>query len=314
MKFVDLKKNLETTVAPCYCCYGDDDFVLSRAVTLIERKAVEPKAFNIADKEFVSSRELIDELMQLPVSGDYRVVVARGKVDNAAIENYLKKPNPSTVLVTVTPIVRDSWNKASAPSLPSGATPVDCNRLEFKTIYAFVRKTAEHTGATIDERTVKVLADRCVRDMTRINSEAQKLALLRAGGAITEADVVEHVKADTEFVVYDLSKHILSGNTAAALAIVQSMVKNNDTVAAFTLLYNRFRRMFAAAVDPDGLSALGVTGYSAQKLIEESAAVSKARLKKTVDMLADADYAYKTGKTTNVDALTSFVIQAADGR
>lgn len=314
MKFVDLKKNLETSVAPCYSCYGDDDFVLGRAVALIEKKAAEPKAFNVADKEFASARDLIDELMQLPLTGDLRVVIARGKVDNSAIEEYLKKPNPSTVLVTVTSIPHDSWNHAPAPAIPNGATPVDCNRLDFKTIYTFVKKTAAQTGATIDEHAAKLLADRCARYMTRINSEAQKLSMLRAGSAITEADVSEHVDADAEFVVFDLSKHIISGNTAAALAIVNGMAKNNDTVAAFTLLYNRFKRMFAAAVDPDGLSALGVVGYNAQKLREESASIPKARLKKIVDMLADADFAYKTGKTSNIDALTSFVIQAASGR
>lgn len=314
MKFVELKKNLETSVSPCYCCFGDDDFVLGRAVALIQKKAAEPKAFNVADKEFSSARDLTDELMQLPLTGDYRVVVARGKVDNAAIEEYLKKPNPSSVLVTVTSIPHDSWNHAAAPSIPVGATPVDCNRLDFKTVLSFVKKTVSLTGATIEERAAQLLFERCARYMTRINSEAQKLSMLRAGGTITETDVAEYVDADAEFVVFDLSKHILSGNTAAALAIVQGMVKNNDTVAAFTLLYNRFKRMFAAAVDPDGLTALGVTGYNAKMLKEECAKVSKARLKRIVDMLSDADYAYKTGKTSNVDALTSFVIQAADGR
>ena len=51
----------------CYACYGDDSYVLSRAVALISGLAGEPRPFNIVDKEFGTARELTDELMQLPL-------------------------------------------------------------------------------------------------------------------------------------------------------------------------------------------------------------------------------------------------------
>lgn len=315
MEFVELKKHLKTEKPhACYACYGDDDFLIDRAVALLLALASEPKPFNCADREFQSARELTDELMQLPVMSDYRVVVARGKTDIAAVSEYLAKPNPTSVLVLPMYTPHDSWNRASAPSLPSGCTAVDCNRLPVKHVAPFVKKTAEQTQSVFDDDAISLLYNRCGGYMTRINSESQKLAMLRAGATVTASDVTENVKADTEFVVFELCDSILAGNSARALAVVDGMAKNNDLVAAFTLIYNRFRKLFAAAVDPDGLAALGVKSFQVGKLKAESAKFPKAKLKNILDMLEKADYSYKTGVMTVYDALTCFVAQAAYAR
>ncbi len=312
MEFAELKKSLKTQKPhACYCCYGDDDYLLSRAVSLLKELASEPKAFNVSDREFSSARDLTDELMQLPIMGEYRVVTARGKVDKDAIEEYLRSPNPSAVLVTVEYIPHDSWNKAAAPTYPKNAVVVDCNRLDIKYVAGFVRKIAAQTGAQIGDGAMKMLYSRCGGYMTRINAEAEKLALLCADGEITENIVSSEVRADTEFVVFELTDSIVKRDAARALGIVDGMAKNNDLVAAFTLLYNRFKKMFALAVDPDGATALGIKPFMANKMRDEAARFGKPRLKKMLDELADADRAYKTGMQSQYDALYAFVARAA---
>lgn len=312
VEFIELQKQLkEKKPAPCYVCYGDDDFLLDRALTIITRLAAEPKPFNCIDKEFGSSRELTDELMQLPLLGDYRVVVARGKADTAAIEKYLVSPNPAAILVIPVYTPHDSWNKTAEPAVPKGGVGVNCNRLPLAQVTPFVTALCARTRTTADEKAIRLLYNKCGGYMSRINAETQKLAMLKAGGQITEEDVNEHVKPDTEFVVFELCDSILAGNPERALSIVDGMAKNNDLVAAFTLIYNRFRKIFAAAVDPDGLSGLGVKPSQVGKLKADGARYGKVRLKKVLDMLENADYSYKTGSTTVYDALTAFVVQAA---
>lgn len=311
MEFVELKKQLKAQKPfACYACVGDDDFLVDRAVSLLCALASEPKPFNCVDREFERARDLTDELMQLPVMGEYRVVVARGKVDGAAVEEYLKSPNPSSVLVLPQFVAHDSWNKSATANVPSGATLVDCNRLSVAYVAPFVRLFTDKTGAKISDAEIRLLYNRCGGYMTRINSESQKLAMLRAGGEITASDINDNVKADTEFVVFELCECILAGRAARALEVVDGMAKNNDLVAAFTLIYNRFRRIFAAAVEPEALAGIGVKPFQAGKLKAESAKFSRARLKAILDMLESADYGYKTGATTIYDALVSFVAQA----
>lgn len=313
MEFAELKKSLKTqNISACYCCFGDDEYLLTRAVALIKELAAQPLEFNISDKEFATARELTEELMQLPIMGERRVVVARGKVDMAAVGEYLKNKNPSTVLVTVDHIPHDSWNhKAAAPDYPEGATTVDCNRLNINLVSPFVKKQAESTGAQIGEKAIAALYSRCGGYMSRISQEAEKLALLKSGGEITENDVVNEVRADTEFVVFELTDSIIKRDTARALSIVDGMAKNNDLGAAFTLLYNRFKKMFAVAVDKDCGAALGIKPYMATKLKDEASKFSKQKLKSLVDLLADVDYGYKTGAISQYDALYSFVTQAS---
>lgn len=315
MEFVELKKHLKTQKPyPCYSCFGDDDFLVDRAVSLLTALAAEPKPFNCVDREFDRARDLTDELMQLPLIGEYRIVVARGKTDLTAVSEYLKKPNPASVLVLPVYTPHDSWSRTQQPSIPTGAMPVDCNRLPIKHVYSFVRAIASETNTEIGDDAVQALYNRCGGYMTRINSETKKLAVLRAGAAIGVSDVAEHVKADTEFVVFELCDSILAGNASRALAVVDGMAKNNDLVAAFTLIYNRFRKLFVASIDPDGLSAFGVKPSQVGRLKAESSKFSKGKLKNILDMLEKADYGYKTGAMTVYDALTGFVAQAAYGK
>lgn len=312
MEFVELKKHLKTEKPKaCYVCYGDDSYLIARSAALFGSLAAEPKEFNLVDMEFDNSQALTEELMQLPLTGERRVVILRGKIDNSAVEEYLKRPNPSTVLVLMYYIPHDSWNKSPVPSFPSGAEGVNCNRLSVEHAYAFVRKIADKTGATISDDVIALLFDRCGGYMTRVNTEAKKLSAMRANGVITRDDVVRQVAADAEFVVFELVDSILNGDGARALAIVGGMAKNNDLGAAFTLLYNRFKRIFAASVDPDGLSELGVKPFMATRLKNEGKKFSKANLRNILDMIENADHAYKTGAVSQYDALISFVAQAS---
>lgn len=314
MEFVELKKQLRSSPPfPCYYCYGDDDYVINRAVALICDLVTELKPLNLVDKEFSSAQNVVEELMQLPVMCERRVVVARGKFDAAPITEYLSKPNASSVLVMTDYIPHDSWGHAAAPKYPDGATAVNCDRLPLKYILPLVRKSLEGTSSRMSDVAVEKLYKRCGGYLTRIMSETEKLSALRANAEITESDVNEHVYADTEFAVFELSDCILKSDGARAVAIVNGMAKNNDLVAAYTLLYNRFKRIFAAAVDPDSLAALGVKPNMAGRLVQESKHFSKARLRTLLDTLEKSDYAYKTGAVSQYDALVGFVVQAAYG-
>ncbi|MCM1367224.1 MAG: hypothetical protein NC184_00185 [Roseburia sp.] len=314
MEFIELKKHLKSS-PPCagYYCYGDDDYVINRAVGLIKGVVTDLQPLNIVDREFTSAQNVVEELMQLPVMSEYRVVVARGKFDVAPISEYLSDPNTSSVLVMIDYIPHDSWGHAAAPKFPNGITAVNCNRLQLKYILSLVRKTLDTTGSRIGDVAAETLYKRCGGYLTRIMSEAEKLSALRANDEITVDDINESVYADTEFAVFELSDCILKSDAARAVAIVNGMAKNNDLVAAYTLLYNRFKRIFAAAVDPDSLAALGVKPNMVGRLVQESKRFSKARLRTLIDTLEKSDYAYKTGAVSQYDALVGFVVKAAYG-
>ncbi len=314
MKFVELKKQLKA--APpraCYACIGDDEYLIARAVALISDVAGGIREFNVVDRTFERTQDAVEELMQLPVGGQYRVVISRGKLDADELEEYIRNPNPSSVLVMTAFVPHDSWNHAPVFSFPVGVETVDCNRLDVKFTYGFVRSVTDAAGTKISDAAIELLYARCGGYMSRINSEINKLSVMRAGEEITQDDVASSVRADDEFIVFELGDSIIKRDPKRALSIVDGMAKNNDLVAAFTLLYNRFRKAFAIAVDPDGVGGIGVSPYQASKARADAAAFSKSQLKSVLDMLSEADAAYKSGLMSQYDALTSFVAKAAYG-
>ena len=71
MEFAELKKHIKArSPKACYACYGDDDFLLSRAVALISGLVTGLTEFNIVEKEFQRAGELEEQLMQLPVMSE----------------------------------------------------------------------------------------------------------------------------------------------------------------------------------------------------------------------------------------------------
>lgn len=59
MEFAELKKHIKArSPKACYACYGDDDFLLSRAVALISGLVTGLTEFNIVEKEFQKAGEL----------------------------------------------------------------------------------------------------------------------------------------------------------------------------------------------------------------------------------------------------------------
>lgn len=314
MEFVELKKNLKAAApAACYVCMGDDGFLIDRAVSIICSKVGTLKELNVVRKEFSSGKDVVTELMQLPVMSDFRVVIADGKFDMPPIEEYLKNPNNQSVLVLKRFIEYSPWKKQAKPTIPQGAITIFCNRLPAKYIYSFVRGETDKTNAVISDKEINLLINRCGGYMERISRESQKLAAMYASSEISEDDVIKNVEADIEYLVFDLSESILNRNSKKALEIVEGMAKDNDLVAAFTMLYNKFKRMFAAGVDGDSLTEIGVKPSMAAKMRSEAARYPKARLKNLMDMIVKADYSYKTGLMNQRDAITAFVVQAING-
>lgn len=53
MEFAELKKHIKTgRPKACYACFGDDEFLLSRAVAIISGLVTGLAEFNIVDREF----------------------------------------------------------------------------------------------------------------------------------------------------------------------------------------------------------------------------------------------------------------------
>ena len=147
--------------------------------------------------------------------------------------------------------------------------------------------------------------------MNRINAELNKLVCFAAGEEITESTVENLVSPDEEYKIYELSEAIATKNNEKAMNILTKLfAENNAPVALTGMLFNHFRRLLFASLNPTSptLAAdLRIKDYAAKMAVKQSAAFSPRRLLAIVNALGDLDYLMKTSGASDKTSLTAFV-------
>ena len=126
MKFLELEKELSKRRLPCYNIFGEDDYLQNAALKkLLAFVTVFPDMNINFMGEKATGLEIKESCELLPMMGDVRIVAAEAaalkKNDASIINEYLKNPNPSTVLILL--------SGGEAIKGVSAAEPVDCAKL-----------------------------------------------------------------------------------------------------------------------------------------------------------------------------------------
>ena len=321
MKFSELKKHIHSgSLAPCYTLYGDDAWVLNAAWKMFDAVAAGGvPEFNI---EIFSEKgdlaKVLDACETLPMlggGGDKRLVKADSPdTHNTAIAKltkYLSNPNPDTVLVL-------RFGAALPEKLKgiSGIQAVDCGRLDTATIIKWAKREAARYGASLTDAAAAKLTAYCLNNMSRISTEALKLAAYKYGGSIEGGDVEELVTADAEYKIFALTDALAANNRDLAYDVLDKLLTDrNQPIALLGLMYGSYRRMLhsrLAAGDPELSKQLGVKEAAVKISARQAQKYSKRKLYDTVKMFHQADLDFKSGGVTGRAGLEKLVFQMTD--
>ena len=224
-----------------YLIVGDDETEMSQLASAISGLVDdELRAFNLerlyASDKSVSPTSIVEAARTLPMLGDRRVVIVlraerllkpkrRGKSaevedeaagapdqepasDLDALEDYVKRPEPQTVLVLVAADV--DRQRRVYKSLQKHAAIVECWGLKgakdarvdlrdaARAADAIVRQTVVAGGQQIDAAASRLLAERAGTDISRLRGDVERLLLFAAGKPkITLQDAQEVVSVET---------------------------------------------------------------------------------------------------------------------
>ena len=140
-------------------------------------------------------------------------------------------------------------------------------------------------------------------DMTRISVETDKLiSYAIKDGVINKKDVEELVYRDGESKIYKMTDAIGRKNFDLALKILGELTEGGETPQRLLVsVYNYFRRLLHVAISDKTVTELAnllETSEYPVKIAKEQAKLFKVKsLKAAVDLLSDADYNFKRGKT-----------------
>lgn len=317
VKFVELKKDLQTRIRPAYLISGNDRFLCYSALEQIKSAlniSMPELNFVIMDSNLVSIQDIVESASVFPFIDKYRAIqINNFNIKNKAKEdkllNYLKNPMNETVLI----FFNLDQTEALKPYL-SLITPVDCDKLSLETLISTLKAKFEKSGAKIGREALETLVLFCNNDMARISGESEKLISYASGSEITTDMVKKLVVEDKEYQVFELAEFIAKNDKFKALDLVETL--SNDKKGGFSILtplYNNYRRVLYVAINKDKTDSelatlLGVKEYAIKMVKNQARVFSPRSLKKIVDMLYEMDRNIKMGKIKEDTAMYSAVL------
>ena len=319
MNFVDLKANLLKNIDCAYILEGVDDFLLTSAHNLIVKYSkIEMPELNVIEfKEgIIDFEEVIRALNTLPVFCDKKIVYVdlrmskQSELKNTkALEDYLKSPNSSSVLII------NIGNNTLKLNLTNNVIVVDCNRLSEKIVSLKIKQIVQKQGKTIDDQAIKLLCDYTLCDLSRISTELDKLVgFVGSNGSITSQDIACMVTPSLEYQVFELTDALAKKNIEKVYAILDDMKSKKDEYRTLpAIIFSHFRRLFMVSLNQDRNKAeiarlLGVKEYAVKMSMTQVGLFSKSQLKKIEELCNQVDFDLKQSNISIDNAINLIVL------
>lgn len=303
LKYTEFKNGLENgQTFSIYLFEGEDAYFRERGLSLLKNKFLQEPSLNLVVYDNnVSAGELLVSLNGYPFMSEKRMTVIKEfypkpEFIKQGLKEFLDNPSSSTMFVILNEKPCEQLKKFSSVCV------VDCSRQEPAMIVRWIKAECGRADVSIDGETAMLISEYCLQDMTRIETETNKLISYAGANGVIDKKVVDAIVArSTEYKIYELTDYIGRKKFDLALMVIKDMLSKGDTMQRIIVyVYNYYRRLLLTAISDKNVSelatAFGIKEFAVRKIKEQSAMFKKRALKNAVDALADADYKIKSGQ------------------
>ncbi len=302
MKFLEFKKVLtEEKRFTTYLFEGEDVFFRERGLCALKSLVQNPELNFVSLDGDSTESQILSSVTAYPFMSDIRLTCIREFYPKAeelkgSLGEFIKGEYDGSALVILNSKPCEQLKKIQS------ILTVDCNKAEIYVIVKWIIAECNRNSVRIDNDTARLIAEFCSSDMTRIETETNKLiSTVGDGGQITTELASQMVARDTEYKIYELTDFIAKKKFDDALKIIEDMLSKGETMQRIIVyVYNYFRRLLHAAISGKTVSELaellGVKEFAVKKIIAQASAFKKRALKSAVDLLIDTDYMIKSGR------------------
>ena len=221
-------------VAPVVLLHGPEPFLIEEALAGLTRVVCSDPGLLAMSREVLEAREagaegIVRAAETLPWGAPRRLVVARGvetlgSKQAAPLIEYLRAPNPTTVLAVAVPqaLAASHWLRSAVPA----AAAVEIPELAGRALAGWLRSRASADGLELEEEAAQLLIDLVGDDAAALAGEMSKAALAggpenrRVGAAEVRAVVGEHRSHE----VFELTRAVERRDGAAALLLLERLL------------------------------------------------------------------------------------------
>ena len=308
MKFIELKKHLQSQLDNSYLIEGDDRFVVNNALSQIEKKANlnMPDVNRVvieADKNFAD--ELLFLLESFPFGDEKKLVIVKEPEQKDAFKKLepVLKNLPDYILLIFVSYGENTLTK----NLKKYTNFIDCSKLDTKTISAWIVGQVKKAGKEIEEGALNNLMLYTNMNMARIETEVNKLASMVE--PVVSVDMVnKFVSRDKEYQIYELADFLSKKDSVKVYDLIETMTKGSaGGVGLVQYLYSAFRKFLLISLsnenDEELASVFKVKPYAIKMSRLQAGKFTPKQLKHIVDELSKLEYDLKNGHANQENAI-----------
>ena len=248
--------------APVYCMVGDEPYYINLIIDYMVSEILTPEErdFNMTMiyGQDASYSQVVEASWRYPMMSKYQLVVVREAQglsgDVSALEKYLQKPQPSTILV----LAYKSTSAGSRKLLSAAGTIgvlFESRKLRDRDLPGFIERYCKERGVGIDVKSSQMIADSVGSDLSRLAGELNKLILsLSADEKTVTPDVVEkQIGISKDFNAFELRNAIVNRQVYKANLIMKYFNDNpkaGNLYSFLPLLFNYFQNLMIAYYCP----------------------------------------------------------------
>ncbi len=298
-------------LAPLYLLYGDEPYLVERAVKRLLERAVDPGFrdfnLNVFYGNECKGEEVFGAAQTLPMFAERRVVLVKkgGELSAGAMEvllSYLQDPSPGTCLVLQAEKI-DGRKKFFAEFKKRGEL------VEFKRPYEnqlgpYVRDEVRAAGKKIDGAAAELLAYLVGNNLQELVSQIEKLCTYCGKKETIGVAEVKAIVSDTKVEnVFEFTDALGCKDAGKSLAMLTSLLRDGEAplrilgaVARHFRQLWQVREMLDRKVPSSELAkASGINPYFLKKVVDQARNYPVGQLQLVFERMLELDTAFKSG-------------------
>ncbi len=223
-------------IAPLYYIYGEEEFLVERAVQRLMDAIVAPdfKDFNYSvfyGKE-VRGEQIIESAMTLPMFAQRRVILVKRADDMSAdafeqLLSYLHNPSPESCVVFQG--VKADQRRKFFQELKKADQLVEFKKMKDDQLAGFIRREAEQRGKRIDAAAAEMIVYYSGNNLRELVAQVEKLASFCGERPTISPDDVRAMASDTKIdSVFELADAMGRRNLDRAMRQLQTILRDTD--------------------------------------------------------------------------------------
>jgi DNA polymerase III subunit delta len=328
-----LKELEQKKYSPVYFLCGDEAYFIDLIADYIEKNLLDEseKSFNqsifygkdseianiinscnrfpmMAEKQLV----IIREAQELP-DIEKQIEITRGgkKVSINLLEEYVKNPTPTTVLVICFKYKKLDGRKSLGKTMLAHSEYLFSQKIKDNQVAEWIKNFFAERNQAIQDKAAALMANHLGTDLSKIINETNKLIVAKnSSSAITENDIYEFVGISKEYNVFEFMDSILTKNAYKAFEIAKyfgSHQKENPFPQTIALMFSNFSNLITYHNLPDkssksAMTVLKVPYFVFEKIASASKLYPYEKCATIIHLLRVYDLKYKGVDAYNANA------------